>query len=171
MTDQINKLSPAMKDLLTFLKWDPAAFQAQAQNLKSGKKINKNDPFYTALGRKDTIAEIAARVQAAKPRVWLPLGYVMFLRKNLCKGCGASEAALDCPSVYLMQTDKIGSATRRITPVTSIEYKTLPHWFKESKTESLYCPLCFPIAGAAVGTTLSPSSPVANLEHVPCVTE
>lgn len=170
------KLSDGMKDFLRALGGDPETFNLEVQALEKkkkggGSKKVDNSPYYESVGRKEPIAAVAERAEAAKPPiVYLPLGYVMFERHSKCKTCGTEETTMDCPNLYLMQTDKRGSSTRLFTPVETWNNPKLPRYIKRVEATPIFCTACYE-GVPHVEESLSPSGPTEGgdeAEAPPC---
>ncbi len=175
MTDKLEPVSSAMKDFLNSCGINVEeyqrgiALQLLAKKNRKSPGTQSNKEYYERSSRTETIASVAQRIQAA-PKVYIPLGYVLFKRFSLC-ACGASSYCMDCPSLYLLQTDKKGSTTRVYTPVPSVEFPLLPHYVKEISVTTLFCLECYStevLPEASAATDLAPSTQTANLEDPNC---
>lgn len=164
-----DKLSDPFKELLQSVNINPEKFNAGIDAKKLLKEVRgkhstkrfDNREYYEATGRLETIRSVAERAQRHVPRVYLPLAYVMFVRKAHCKCCSAESTCMDAPGLFLMQTDKVGSSTRVFIPVNGVEFPSLPHWIKEVKVETAYCLECYsiePMPEVEGEVTISPST-------------
>jgi len=172
MTDKTEPLSDPFKALLQSVNINPERFNAGITAKKLMKEIKgrnstrfNNREYYEATGRLETIKSVAERAQRKLPRVYLPIAYVMFVRKATCRHCLAESTCMDAPGLFLLQTDKIGSSTRVFIPVAGVDFPALPHWIKEVKVETAYCLECYSIEQMPEehnAPTLGPSTPAAG---------
>lgn len=173
----IEPLSDPFKELLTSVGINPNQFN-QDLNAKLLLKAVKgrmstqhgNKEYYNNVSRLETIGSVAARIQKA-PKIYLPLGYVLFIRRAHCKNCQGEHVCMDSASLFLLETDKVGSPTRKYSPVSRVDYPSLPHWTKEVQVECAYCLECYsidPVPAGAEGEsaqTLAPSTPTEGSEQ------
>lgn len=175
----LEPLSDPFKDLLKSVGISPDKFQqgvnAQAlmKEIKGRSSTERgNKAYYDTVNRKELIGTIAEKLQKKKPKVYIPLGYVMYVRRSHCNHCGADHTCMDAPGLYLMQTDKLGSPTRQFVPASGVEFPTLEHFTQEIKVDTAYCLDCYtlgqPVPAADGGPTveaLGPSSPTVGSEQ------
>ena len=175
MAEKIAPLSDTFKALLGSVGISPDKFNQGLSAKLLAKEVkgrfstrHNNEEYYNNVSRLETIASVAARVAKKPPKVYIPLGYVMYIRKGTCKNCGAVHICMDAPGLFLMQTDKLGSATRQFTPVTDITFPGLPHWTKEIAAVTPYCLECYtlgvPVPEAAQ-QVIGPSTPTEGIEQ------
>lgn len=147
---KIEPLSDPFKALLGSVGIDANKFQQGINTRLLHKEIKgrfstrkNNSEYYQSANRLDTIREVAEKMLRKPPKVYFPLGYVMYIRRGHCNNCGADHTCMDAPGLFLMQTDKLGSPTRLFTPVAGVEFPTLPHWTKEIQVNTAYCLDCY----------------------------
>lgn len=174
MADKTEPLSDPFKELLRSTGIDPGKFNEQITARKLMKQVRGrhstsrfiNSEYYNAVNRKELIGTIAQRLQAQTPRVYLPIAYVMFIRKAHCNNCHTESTCMDSPGLYLMQTDKLGSSTRVFVPVAGVDFPNLPHWTKDVAVKVPYCLGCYEEKAVPSpetdGPQLGPSTPTAG---------
>jgi hypothetical protein len=175
--NKLEPLSDPFKALLQSVNINPEQFNNRLNSRLLQKAIKgrfstraNNQEYYDNVGRLDTIASVAERILKKPPKVYFPLGYVMYVRKAHCKSCGADHTCMDAPGLFLMQTDKLGGPTRVFIPVTAVEFPTLPHWTQEISVETPFCLDCYTLgtpvpAVDEIQSILSPSTPTVGVEQ------
>lgn len=115
----------------------------KANDTKSKKE--RRAEFERSYGAITPTSEIAAKIAAAERVVWVPCGYVLFLRQTTCKHCAATERCLDFPRLFLQQRKQRGDASHPYlyTPVSGIEFKQLPRRKIINISTTPYCLSCF----------------------------
>lgn len=174
MPDKLEPISDAFGSLLDSLGIPKDNWQQHLVNFKTKKRMSTktksqlNREYYETAGRLESIRAVAQRIQAKAVVVWQPLAYVMFIRHSHCKNCNSDSSCMDCPSLYLMETDKPGSPTRRYTPVPHIEYPNLPRYFKDTSVVTDFCMDCFQVVELPVSEPQVEISPSSETENSSC---